>query len=81
MELHCVLLSSYLGLTGFSELVLLELGLPFKVTELALRLFVLLAQSLCFSLTAQLVHFFCFLVAAQSLRFLVAAQLLRLLTV
>jgi len=51
--LRCVLLLSCL--TGSSELVLLKLALPIEVTELALRLSALLAQSLCF---------LCFLVAA-----------------
>ena len=94
MELHCVLLSSYLGLTGFSELVLLELGPPFKVTELLAQTLSLLisVQSICFLLTVQLVRFFqeqllrflltaqllCSL-TAQPLRFLLAAQLVRLL--
>ena len=64
MGLHRVLLLSCLGLAGFDGLVLPEPTLPFKVTELALRFFVLLAQSLRFSLEAQLVHFFYFLVAA-----------------
>jgi len=43
MELHCVLLSSYLGLTGSSDLILPKLAPPFKVTELPVQALYLLA--------------------------------------
>jgi len=59
-----VLLLSCLSLTSFDGFLLPEPAPPFKVTELALGLFVLLAQSLLlfgFLVAAQL---FCLLIAA-----------------